>query len=198
MEIPLEGDWWAAGLRVAGIDEAGRGALAGPLVAAAVILPPGMYPFRDSKTLTARQRHLLEAQIHQQALAWAIGVASARQIEELGVLKATHLAALQAIDQLLPAPQALLTDYLRLATPLPLRCPPRADRDSPTVAAASILAKEHRDRLMLQLEDRYPGYGWSQHKGYGTAQHLAALNRLGPCPEHRTTFAPVAQVRLWP
>ncbi len=198
MDTTLEGDWWAAGLRVAGVDEAGRGALAGPLVAAAVILPPGAYLFRDSKTLSARQRSLLEGQILQQALTWAIGVASARQIEQLGVLKATHLAALEAVHQLIPTPQALLTDYLRLTTPLPLRCPPRADRDSLTVAAASILAKEYRDRLLLEFEERYPGYGWSQHKGYGTAQHLAALNRLGPCPEHRTTFAPVAQARLWP
>lgn len=197
METPLESDWWASGLRVAGIDEAGRGALAGPVVAAAVILPPGSYPYRDSKTLTPRQRALLEAQIYQQALAWAVGVASARQVDELGVLKATHLAALEALAQLVPTPQALLTDYLRLATSLPLRCPARADRDSPSVAAASILAKEYRDRQMLELEKRFPGYGWSQHKGYGTAQHLKVLNQLGPCPEHRKTFGPVTQARLW-
>lgn len=205
------------GLRVAGIDEAGRGALAGPVMAAAVILPPlkgqTEYPFSDSKTLSPPVREELEPQIRAVALAWGVGRAEAAEIDRLGILKATHLAALRALGELSVSPQALLTDYLRLEsewrrylsktlpeTPHPhphFRCPPKADQDSPTVAAASILAKVARDRYMKALESRFPGYGFAQHKGYGTAQHLAALQRLGPCEEHRRTFAPVAQAGLF-
>lgn len=217
MKPALEADWWALGLRVAGIDEAGRGALAGPVVAAAVILPPlrgrAAYPFHDSKTLSAPVREALEPQIQVVALAWGVGWAGAAEIDRLGILKATHLAASRALEQLSVTPEALLTDYLRLEaewrrylsktrseTPHPqilLRCPPKADQNSPTVAAASILAKVARDRYMQALEHRYPGYGFAQHKGYGTAQHLNALERLGPCQEHRRTFAPVAQAGLF-
>ncbi|MCS7068386.1 MAG: ribonuclease HII [Meiothermus sp.] len=214
MEPALERDWWAMGLRVAGIDEAGRGALAGPVVAAAVILPPlsgrNTYPFYDSKTLRAEIREALESQIQAVALAWAVGRAEAAEIDRLGILKATHLAALRALEQLTVMPEALLTDYLRLepewrrylalcGTPhlsSRFRCPPKADQGSPTVAAASILAKVARDRYMQALEQCYPGYGFAQHKGYGTALHLDALRRLGPCEEHRRTFAPVAQAGL--
>ncbi len=217
MKLALEADWWALGLRVAGIDEAGRGALAGPVVAAAVILPPlrgqVAYPFYDSKTLSAPVREELEPRIQAVALAWGVGWAEAAEIDRLGILKATHLAASRALEQLSVTPEALLTDYLRLEaewrrylsktrseTPHPqilLRCPPKADQNSPTVAAASILAKVARDRYMQALEHRYPGYGFAQHKGYGTAQHLNALERLGPCEEHRRTFAPVAQAGLF-
>ncbi len=217
MKPALEADWWALGLRVAGIDEAGRGALAGPVVAAAVILPPlrgqAAYPFHDSKTLSAPVREALEPQIKAVALAWGAGWAGAAEIDRLGILKATHLAASRALEQLSVTPEALLTDYLRLEaewrrylsktlpeTPrpqTPFRCPPKADQNSPTVAAASILAKVARDRYMQALELRYPGYGFAQHKGYGTVQHLDALERLGPCEEHRRTFAPVAQAGLF-
>ncbi len=230
MRPVLEAAWWQLGLRVAGIDEAGRGALAGPVVAAAVILPPltgneTEYPFYDSKTLSAMVREELEPQIKATALAWGVGFAEAVEIDRLGILQATHLAALRALERLPVRPQALLTDYLRLEREwlaylgknslemppleaknretLPLeprslfRYPPKADRDSPTVAAASILAKVARDRHMQELELRYPGYGFAQHKGYGTALHLRALQQLGPCAQHRRTFAPVAQRSLF-
>jgi ribonuclease HII len=212
----LEADWWGLGLRVAGIDEAGRGALAGPVVAAAVVLPPVAdqveYPFSDSKTLSALRREELELQVRKVALAWGIGWAGVAEIDRFGILKATHLAAARALQQLAVRPEALLTDYLRLEKewrrflgpnpPRPdsqdlLRCPPKADQNSPTVAAASILAKVARDRYMQALERRYPGYGFAQHKGYGTALHLQALTRMGPCEEHRRTFAPVAQAGLF-
>jgi ribonuclease HII len=232
----LEADWWQMGLRVAGIDEAGRGAIAGPVVAAAVILPPPrgqaqyehgqwegrgweypVYPFRDSKTLSARARENLEPQIMASALAWGVGRAEAAEIDQLGILKATHLSAMRALEQLDRShqmrPQAILTDYLHLSQvtrymsqdlelaqwdlrPL-FRCPPKADRDSPTVAAASILAKVARDRQMQELDSQYPGYGFAQHKGYGTPSHLRALRHLGPCVQHRRSFAPVAQRGLF-
>ncbi|MCL4454352.1 MAG: ribonuclease HII [Deinococcus sp.] len=196
MKRPIEADWWEAGLLVAGVDETGRGALAGPVVAAAVILEPGEYPFRDSKTLTAREREGLEASILQAAIAYALGTAEADEVDNLGILKATHLAARRALVELDPRPSALLTDYLKLQTSLPLRAPAKADRDSPTVAAASILAKLARDRHMVLLDQAHPGYGFARHKGYGTPGHLEALGRLGPSPEHRRTFAPVLQPRL--
>ncbi|PZA07141.1 MULTISPECIES: ribonuclease HII [unclassified Meiothermus] len=193
---PLERDWWEAGLRVAGVDEAGRGAWAGPVVAGAVVLRRGEYPFRDSKTLSARQREALEARVKAVALGWGVGFAEVDEIERLGILKATHLAARRALEGLPLLPDALLTDCLRLERewrgPACLfRCPPKADRDSPTVAAASILAKVARDRHMLELEAQYPGYGFATHKGYGTALHRESLRRLGPSPVHRKTFAPV-------
>jgi len=215
----LEAAWWRLGLRVAGIDEAGRGALAGPVVAAAVVLPPrrdqAEYHFYDSKTLRAQVRGELEPQIQAIALAWGVGYAEAAEIDHLGILKATHRAAMRAFDQLRLRPQALLTDYLRLeqewlgylsqhspepSNPEPrtlFRCLPKADRDSPTVAAASILAKVARDRHMQALDGQHPGYGFAQHKGYGTALHLRALRQLGPCGEHRRTFAPVTQISLF-
>ena len=180
-------------MRVAGVDEAGRGALAGPVVVGVVILPAtlSLYPFRDSKTLSARQREELKAQIHTIALAHAVAFSESEEVDQLGVLRATHLAAHRALRQLDPEPQTLITDYLKLSTVLPIRHPAKADRDSPTVAAASILAKVARDQHMGQLDTRFPGYGFAAHKGYGTAAHLAVLEQLGPCEAHRRTFAPV-------
>lgn len=214
--LKLESDWWKMGLRVAGVDEAGRGAWAGPVVVAAVILPPPkgrtQYPFYDSKTLTPKVRNHLEAQIRTVALAWGVGWVEVAEIDRIGILKATHLAAVRALEQLEVFPEALLTDYLRLEGEWRqylqknpsrpdslhlLRCPPKADQHSPTVAAASILAKVARDRYMEALELQFPGYGFAQHKGYGTALHLQALERLGPCAAHRRSFAPVAQAGLF-
>ncbi|WP_457632627.1 ribonuclease HII [Oceanithermus desulfurans] len=193
----LERGFWRRGLRVAGVDEAGRGALAGPLVAAAVVLPPGRYPYRDSKQLTPRRREQLLDHLLDHALAWGVGACSAAEVDRLGVLRATHCAARRALARLRVAPQALITDYLFLETELPLLAPARAEAQSPSVAAASILAKVVRDRIMVGLHHRYPGYGFARHKGYGTPEHLACLARLGPCPQHRRRFAPVAQAGLW-
>ncbi|HGY08907.1 MAG TPA: ribonuclease HII [Oceanithermus profundus] len=193
----LEETFWSRGLRVAGVDEAGRGALAGPLVAAAVVLPPGRHPYRDSKKLSARQRELLLDRLLATALAWGVGVSSATEVDRLGVLRATHRAAGRALARLRVAPDALVTDYLFLETDRPLLAPARAEEQSPSVAAASILAKVVRDRIMLGLHRRYPDYGFAGHKGYGTREHLERLARLGPCPQHRRRFAPVAQAGLW-
>ncbi len=195
----LEEELWRRNVGlVAGIDEAGRGALAGPVVAAAVILPPGEeHPFRDSKTLNAAQRELLAEAVRGVALAYAVGVASALEVDSLNVLGATRLAARRALAALDPAPGGLVTDYLKLGTRLPELAVARGDARSYQIAAASILAKTHRDAHMCRLDARYPGYGFARHKGYGAPQHLAALETLGACAEHRTTFAPVARRALF-
>jgi ribonuclease HII len=187
----LEAGFWAQGLRVAGVDEAGRGAWAGPIVVGAVILPPGRYPFKDSKLLTPKAREALAEEVRRVALAHALGLAEVEEVDRLGVYRATLLAAKRALSALALPPEALVTDYLPLSTPLPLLAPPRADRESPSVAAASILAKVHRDRLMAELDRLYPGYGFAQHKGYGTPEHQEALLALGPSPVHRRRFNPV-------
>ena len=202
---PTKPDWslerqlWREGVRlVAGIDEAGRGALAGPVVAAAVILPPGAdYPFRDSKALNAAQRELQADHVIGVALAYAVGVASALEVDAHNVLGATRLAARRAVAALAPAAGGLVTDYLKLGTELPEVAVARGDSRSYQIAAASILAKTVRDAHMCSLDDRYPGYGFARHKGYGAPAHLSALDRLGACSEHRTTFAPVAQRALF-
>ncbi|EIA40201.1 ribonuclease HII [Thermus parvatiensis] len=189
-EGPLEAPFWRKGLLVAGLDEAGRGAWAGPIVVGAVILPPGRYPFRDSKKLSPKERERLAEEVRRVALAFALGVAGVEEVDRLGVLKATLLAAKRALKGLSLLPQALVTDYLVLPTSLPLLAPPKADEHSPTVAAASILAKVHRDGLMAELDRLYPGYGFARHKGYGTPEHQEALLALGPSPVHRKRFAP--------
>jgi ribonuclease HII len=184
---------------IAGIDEAGRGPLAGPVVAAAVILDPArpIAGLRDSKVLSAPRREELAALIRERALAWAIAEADVAEIDALNILEATLLAMRRACDRLAPAPDEALVDGNRCPV---LACAVRAivkgDRDVPAISAASILAKTARDALLLEIDRRYPGYGFAQHKGYGTALHLAALSQLGPCPAHRRSFAPVAQLRL--
>ena len=192
----FEAAFWAQGFAlVAGVDEAGRGAWAGPLTVAVVMLPAGRldWPFRDSKQLSPARRESLAAEVRDAAVGWAIEFAPASEIDEYNVLGATKRAALRALSRLDPGPRALVTDYLRLKTALPLVAPPRADQRSFCVAAASLLAKTARDARMCELEDLYPGYGFARHKGYGAPQHRAALARLGPCPEHRRSFRPVAR-----
>ncbi len=201
MSVPsVTPDWsyerehWRRGyFRVAGVDEAGRGAWAGPVTVAAVILPgtAAEYPFRDSKQLSAAQREAFAAQVREVAVSWAVEHAWPDEIDRLNILGATHAAAARALARLDPPPQALVTDYLKLHTDLPLTAPPKADALSYSVAAASLLAKTERDRLMLELDARHPGYGFAGHKGYGAPAHRAALRDLGVSEAHRRSFAPI-------
>ena len=196
-DFSLELQHWTRGyFRVAGVDEAGRGAWAGPVTVAAVILPSTLQgaAFNDSKMLTAAQRDRLAVQVREVAVAYAVEHAWPDEITRLNILGATHAAALRAIARLHPAAQALVTDYLRLHTPLPLLAPPKADALSLSVAAASILAKTERDAVMVQLDARYPGYGFAGHKGYGAPAHREALARLGVSEVHRPTYAPIAKL----
>jgi len=186
-------------LTIAGVDEAGRGAWAGPLVAAAVVLPDRTdLPYVDSKTASAARRERLAAHVRATALAWAVGEASAAEVDEVGPLRATHLAAHRAIDALGVVPDAYVTDYLRLrfdAIPAPeVVAPPRADATSLSVAAASLLAKTYRDARMCAAAVDWPLYGFERHKGYGVTAHRAALQRWGPCPWHRRSYRPVAEL----
>lgn len=194
----LEYSLWSQGYPcVAGVDEAGRGALAGPVVAAAVVLPLGSYAFDDSKMLSAAVRETMAAEITQVALAWGIGLAGAAEVDRVNVLRATHLAAQRALVVLgcQLAPGALVTDYLKLDFPGPVLAPPRADATSVQVAAASILAKTTRDRIMRSLDARDPRYAFAAHKGYGAPTHLRALLEHGPSAQHRLSFSPVARAR---
>ena len=202
--LTLERRQWRQGRRwVAGLDEVGRGAWAGPVVAAAVILPPDNPSLRaalkgvtDSKLLTARQRERLFDTIHAVALAVGVGGAGANEVDVGGLLPATRAAMQRAVAMLSPQPQALLVDAvdLRSVVALPQQWPFHGELRSLSIAAASIVAKVHRDRWMAGLEQRCPGYGFAQHKGYGTAQHMAALAQVGVCEAHRLSYAPVARL----
>ncbi len=194
-DLNLERALWQGGIRyVAGVDEAGRGALAGPVAAAAVVLPPGLDEaaldgVTDSKQLTPRQREAAAERVRQVALAWAVGFASADEIDRWGILPATRLAVQRALAQLDCGPEFLLLDHLLLPeVALPQTAVPHGDAQVLSIAAASVLAKTARDALMRDLEVRYPGYGFARHKGYGTAFHREALRRLGPSPVHRRSF----------
>jgi ribonuclease HII len=198
--LEQERELWAAGYRwLAGLDEVGRGSWAGPVVAAAVVLPPERNDLdsllggvRDSKVLTARQREALFPLIHQAALGVGVGMASARFIDRWGIVPATRQAMAMAVRNLPLKPHCLLIDALKLPdVQLPQRALIDGDAYVLSIAAASIVAKVFRDRLMVALGTRYGDYGFAAHKGYGTAAHRTALQRLGPCPEHRMSFAPL-------
>ena len=185
-------------LLIAGVDEAGRGPLAGPVVAAAVILNPArpIAGLADSKTLSETRREQLAAAIRTHALAWALGRADVAEIDRINILQASLLAMRRAVENLRLTPSQVLVDGNQC--PSGLDCPCQAiikgDATVPAISAASILAKVARDAELRELHDRYPAYGFARHKGYPTLAHREALRRLGPCPEHRRSFAPVAAV----
>ena len=185
---------------IAGIDEAGRGALAGPVVAAAVILPrqvnaPWLAEVKDSKQLSPARRELLFHRIHEIAISIGIGLAPHYLVDAQGIIKATRLAMKLAIDRLSPPPQSLLIDYMRLPeVRLPQKGITNGDNLCFSIACASIIAKVARDQLMVAFDRIYPGYGLARHKGYGTREHFACLSRLGPCPIHRQSFKPIRDI----
>ena len=193
--LALERSFWDRGLELlAGIDEAGRGPLAGPVLAAAVILPEGVAieGVDDSKRLSPAVREELAVEICARAICYGIGAASSREIDRLNILRATHLAMRRAVQRLSVTPQHLFVDGL----PVPAlgeehTAVVEGDRRVHSIACASIIAKVTRDRLMRRLAARYPGYGWEQNAGYGTPEHRAAIQRLGLTPHHRRSFAPV-------
>jgi ribonuclease HII len=198
--LDLERQLQRQGVRlVAGIDEAGRGPLAGPVVAAAVILPPGLSGFEpwlafvdDSKRLSPLQRERAMELVGQHALAVGVGLRGPEEIDSLGIVPATIEAMLQAVSALSRQPEHLLMDFIPLKScPFPFQTIVRGDSISYSVAAASIVAKVTRDRLMQQADRMYPGYCFAQNKGYPTAAHLARLRESGPCSIHRLSFAPV-------
>jgi ribonuclease HII len=176
---------------IAGVDEAGRGPLAGPVVAAAVILHEGMVleGVRDSKEMTKEAREKAFSLINEKALAVGVGVVSAEAIDRTDILQASLQAMKQAILSLDPRPEFCLVDGIHpVPVPIPYRCLKKGDRRSHSISAASIVAKVYRDRIMCSLHEQFPAYGFSENKGYGTARHLAALREQGACPIHRMTF----------
>ena len=179
---------------VCGVDEAGRGPWAGPVSAAAVILDHARTPvgLDDSKKLGERRRKALEVEIKASALAWGVGFASVEEIAELNILQATGLAMRRAVEALEVAPAFILVDgSYRFDLPAPVRPVVRGDSLSASIAAASILAKTARDRVMVELDQAWPDYGFAAHKGYHAPVHVEALQRLGPCPAHRLSWAPI-------
>jgi len=199
-ELTFESELWHSGLHfVAGVDEAGRGALAGPVAAAAVVLPwdvsdlPGKLDgVNDSKLMTPKDREEKASVIKKIAFGWGVGFASSKEIDTIGILPATYLAADRALMKLDMELEHILVDYIRLpgvSTPqTPLV---KGDARCLSIAAASILAKTERDALMVKMEDDFPGYHFVSNKGYGTEVHRLAIAKLGPCEQHRKTFSPV-------
>jgi len=185
---------------IAGIDEVGRGALAGPVVAGAVILPnPANLPWlelvRDSKELNSRKRDSLFDLINKEAVAVGIGIIPPQTIDSINILKATKLAMMQAVEKLTRQPSFLLIDRITLSQcPIPQRGITRGDKLCLSIACASIIAKVTRDRIMEEFDQTYPGYGFARHKGYGTGKHISCLRKLGPSPIHRLYFAPVKNI----
>jgi ribonuclease HII len=181
-------------LGLCGVDEAGRGPLAGAVVAAAVMLNPErpIAGLRDSKKLSAGARERLAGEIREHAIAWCVSEASVAEIDQINILQATLLAMSRAVDGLQRVPDMVWVDGNRCPNWLwPSQAVVKGDDKVAAIAAASILAKTHRDQLMREMHGDFPGYGFAQHMGYGTAAHLAALQALGPCPHHRRSFAPV-------
>lgn len=195
-DLRFEIDLWLQGLQVvAGIDEAGRGALAGPVAAAALILPVDPHldrrlkGVRDSKQMTPKQRSLWALRLRRLAVAYGIGYASHQEIDAFGIVPATRLAIQRALLALPETPHHLLIDYIHLPkVTIPQTCLVKGDARSLSIAGASILAKTARDDLLCQLDTQYPGYGFAAHKGYGTQAHCQALAQLGPSPIHRRSF----------
>ncbi len=183
---------------IAGADEAGMGCLAGPVVAAVVVLDRGndVSFLNDSKKVAPRKRKRLALEIKEKATAWAVGMASPAEIDALNIRQADFLAIRRALQALAIKPDALIADGF-CAPGLPLHCHPlvKGDSISRSVAAASIIAKTERDALMELMENEHPGYGFAAHKGYGTAEHMAALEKQGPCPLHRRSFYPVSAIK---
>ena len=182
---------------IAGLDEAGRGPLAGPVVAAAVVLPPGLLlqGLTDSKQVPEPERERLFEVIQRQAVCYGIGVVDERTIDDVNILQATIIAMERALQALSPRPDYLLLDALTLPrVSLPQQPLIKGDCRSHSIAAASILAKVTRDRLMLELHEKYPRYNFHKHKGYGTKEHLSLIQEHGPCDAHRRTFNPVARI----
>ncbi len=191
-------------LRIAGIDEVGRGPLFGPVVAAAVILPKGcrLQGLTDSKKLTEKKRNELDMEIRACAVAWAVAAVDAETIDRINIRRASLEAMRRAVEMLAQGPDFLLPDFLLIdgCDTIEWDCPQQAviqgDAMSFSIAAASVLAKVHRDRMMVEFDVAFPGYGLARHKGYCSAEHMEALRRLGPTPLHRKSFQPVAQAVL--
>ncbi|MCB1395826.1 MAG: ribonuclease HII [Rhodobacter sp.] len=184
--------------RVAGVDEVGRGPLAGPVTAAAVILDPTRIPegIDDSKRLSEPARRRVAEAIKASATAWAIAHASVQEIDALNILQASHLAMKRALQAIVPAPDFALVDGNRMPREIGLQalCVVKGDAKSLSIAAASILAKVERDQIMRDLAEKHPGFGWERNAGYPSPAHLEALRRLGPTPHHRISFAPVRKM----
>ena len=193
---------WTAGCQhIAGVDEAGRGCLAGPVVAALVILPTNkksthdLKGIQDSKQLPTKERNRLRAIIKRKCLAWGIGSSSNLEIDQVGIMAATRLAVHRALRQIKLPIDHLLVDYIVLPDiPIPQTRLAKGDARSLSIASASILAKTNRDDFMIQLAERYPHYGFAQNKGYGTIKHKLAIERHGPTPFHRMSFAPLKRI----
>jgi ribonuclease HII len=198
-DLQEENHLWQEGfLHIAGLDEAGRGAWAGPVAAGAVIIPHDsqilnqLHGVRDSKQMTPAQRNFWAVEIKKMVLCWGVGMASQQEIDQIGILPATRLAMKRALDQLTLFPTHLLIDALRLPDESVAQTALiKGDVRSLSIAAASVLAKTTRDAFMAACDSQYPGYHFAQHKGYGTRKHQAALEKLGPCPLHRFSFAPI-------
>ena len=187
--------WEAGAVRVAGVDEVGRGSLFGCVVAAAVILDPAyrVRGLRDSKLLLPERREILAERIREHAIAWAVAAVDAARIDQINIYHASRLAMREAVMRLAPTPDHLLVDALRLDCEQPQNAIIHGDALSASIAAASIIAKVERDRMMCEWDMVFPAYGLASHKGYSTPRHLAALRELGPTPLHRQSFAPVWQ-----